>query len=235
MKKILKILGVLFSLVLTIIIIIGSILTYQGYQLYQNTIEEKPMIDMIQKIRQQEDYLTLDEITKDFKEAVIAVEDHRFYDHGGIDLITTMQAMFRNMKTLSFAEGGSTITQQLAKNVYFTQEKKVTRKIAELFMAFQLEKKYTKEEILELYINTSYFGRGCYGLNDAAYVFYQKEANELTTYEATYLAGIPNAPSIYSVDNTLGQQRHWQVLSAMVKYDYLTLEEAQNIYNQKND
>ena len=107
--------------------------------------------------------------------AVISVEDHRFYKHPGIDIISIGRAVINDIKAMSFVEGGSTITQQLAKNIYFTQEKKIERKIAEVFMAFDIEKKYDKNEILELYVNTSYFGDGYYTVKEASRGYFAKE------------------------------------------------------------
>ena len=116
-------------------------------------------------------------------------------------------------------QGGSTITQQLAKNLYFTQEKKFSRKIAELFLSFDLEKNYSKDDILEIYVNTIFFGRGGSGITDASKTFFQKNPSDLNDYESTFLAGIPNAPSIYSEDKKLGEERRLQVVQAVEKYE----------------
>lgn len=125
---------------------------------------------------------------------------------------------------------------QLSKNIYFTQEKKFTRKIAEVFMALEIEKNYEKDEILELYLNTSYFGDGYYTIKEACRGYYNKELNEITDYEATLLAGIPNAPSIYAPTKNpeLAKQRQKQVINKMIKYNYLTQEKANEILNQIN-
>lgn len=120
---------------------------------------------------------------------------------------------------MSFVEGGSTISQQLMKNEYFTQEKKLERKFAEIFAAWELEREYSKKEIFELYVNTIYFGSGYYGIHDAAEGYFGKEPSELTEYEAIMLAGLPNAPSAYSPDTNpeLARQRMKQVLEKMVE------------------
>ena len=137
-----------------------------------------------------------------------------------------MGALFSNIKTKSLGMGGSTITQQLAKNMYFSQKKEFTRKVAELFVALDLEKKLTKDEILELYVNIIYFGDGYYGIENASEGYYSKKANELTLEEAIMLAGLPAAPSVYSptVNKDLANQRYKQVESAMKKYGYLKNE-----------
>ena len=133
-------------------------------------------------------------------------------------------------------EGGSTITQQVAKNIYFTQEKKLVRKIAEIFMAFDLENELTKDEIFELYVNTSYFGDGYYNIKEASNGYFDKEPIEINDYEATLLAGIPNAPSVYAPTKNpdLARQRQEQVLDKMVKYEFITESEKQEILNENN-
>ena len=126
------------------------------------------------------------------------------------------------------------ITQQLSKNIYFTQEKKITRKIAEVFMAFEIEKEYDKNQILELYLNTSYFGDGYYTVKEACKGYFNKELKEMTDYECILLAGIPNAPSVYAPTKNpeLAIQRQKQVMNKMVEYEYLTQEEANKILEQ---
>ena len=168
-----------------------------------------------------------------YKKAVVSVEDHRFYKHHGIDVIAIGRATLNDLRAFSFVEGGSTITQQLAKNQYFTQEKKMTRKIAETFLAFKLEKEYEKDEILELYINTIYFGNGYYGIKEASMGYFGKLPKDLTDSECIMLAGIPNAPSVYALTENpdLAKQRQKQVLAKMIRYKALTEEEAKNILN----
>ena len=210
---VLLIVGVSFGLV-----IVGT-----GYNMYKEAIEEVALEEKVEEIKQKENYTTLEEMPEIYKDAVIAVEDHRFYDHGGIDIIAIGRALWNDIKALSFVEGGSTITQQLAKNVYFTQEKELTRKVAEVFMAFQIEEHYEKDEILELYLNTSYFGDGYNTVKEASRGYFEKEPLELTDYEAVMLAGIPNAPSVYAPTQNLelAKQRQKQVLDKLVKYEYI--------------
>lgn len=210
---------------------IGGRLVWQGYQIYRQVTEETPLSQKVAEIRANPHYTTLDELPQTYKDAVVAVEDSRFYRHGGFDLISTGRAFFTNLKERELAEGGSTITQQLAKNMYFTQEKKLLRKVAELFVAFDLEKDYTKDEILELYLNTIYFGSGYYCVYDAAEGYFGKEPSQMTDYESTLLAGIPNAPSVYSLTNSpeLAAQRQKTVLECMVQQAYITQEQADEI------
>ena len=135
------------------------------------------------------------------------------------------------------AEGGSTITQQLMKNEYFTQEKKLERKFAEIFAAWDIEKQYSKEDIFELYVNTIYFGSGYYGIYDAAEGYFGKEPSELSEYEAVMLAGLPNAPSAYSPDTSpeLAKQRMRQVLDRMVECEVIDQTEADNLLAQADE
>ena len=164
-------------------------------------------------------------------DAVVAVEDHRFEQHLGIDLIAIGRAAWNNLTSWSLREGGSTITQQLAKNMYFTQEKSFIRKIAEMFMAFRLESSYTKDEILELYLNSIYFGDGYYCVRDASQGYFGKDPIDMTDYESTLLAGIPNAPSVYSLtaNPDLVEQRQQYVIQQMVKYGYISEGEGKKI------
>ena len=212
--------------ILVIIVIIIVIIFYSGYSLYKEVINNNSIEDKIKEIKNDENYVKIDEVTQYYKDAVVAVEDHRFYDHHGFDLITTINAAFNNFKTKSLGQGGSTITQQLAKNMYFSQEKKFTRKVAELFVSFDLENKLSKDEILELYINIIYFGDGYYGIKEASNGYYNKEPIDLTLEEAIMIAGLPAAPSVYSptVNERLANERYKQVESAMFKYGYIEKE-----------
>lgn len=219
-------------LTLTVIVAVtGSVLTYQGYDIYKHAIKEISIEDKINEIKSEENYTKFGELPQDYINAVIAVEDRRFYNHSGVDIISIGRAILTDIKEMKLVEGGSTITQQLAKNIYFTQKKEFTRKIAEVFMALEIEKVYLKEEIFELYVNTSYFGDGYYCVADASEGYFDKEPIDMTIYESTLLAGIPNAPSVYAPTKNpeLAKQRQIQVINKMVKYGYLTEQEADNI------
>ena len=228
-KKILKVLLVLFLVGLSIsLIFIGN-----GYNMFKTAIEETPLEEKVEEIREKENYTTIEEMPQMYINAVISVEDKRFFTHPGIDIIAIGRAALNDIKAMSFVEGGSTITQQLAKNIYFTQEKKITRKIAEVFMAFDIEKAYDKNEILELYLNTSYFGDGYYTVKEASRGYFGKEPMEMDDYECIMLAGIPNAPSVYAPTKNLdlAKQRQRQVAEKMIANGYLTEEEAEIVLN----
>lgn len=226
-----KILKRIIFIVVLISMSIALLFVGNGYDMYKQAIEQISVEDKIAEIKDKENYTKFSELPQMYKNAVIAVEDHRFYKHNGIDIIAIGRSAFNDIKAMSFVEGGSTITQQLAKNIYFTQEKKIERKIAEVFMAFEIEKNCDKDEILELYLNTSYFGDGYYTPKEACRGYFNKELNEMTDYECILLAGIPNAPSVYAPTKNpeLAKQRQKQVMKKMIEYGYLTEEEADNI------
>lgn len=207
--------------IFVILFIIFSIILGLGYLKYKNAINEISIADKVKQIQQNENYIKLDNVSTDYKNAVVAIEDHRFYTHSGIDVLSIIRSTYVNLRIKSFEYGASTITQQVGRLMYFTQEKSPTRKIAEIFVAFELEKNYSKDEILELYLNLMYFGNGYYGINDASKGFFNKTPKELTFYEATYLAGLPNAPSVYSENDELAEERRMQVVNAMKKYGYI--------------
>lgn len=215
-------------------LIAAGIIAVQGYQMYRQAWEEMPLQQKLDAVRAKDDYVYLEELPSIYAQAVVAAEDRRFYEHGGFDLAGTVRAALTDLRTGTLAEGGSTLTQQLAKNLYFSQEKKFTRKVAELFMAFAIERTCSKDDILELYINVIYYGDGCTGITAAAQHYFGKAPSELTDYECTVLAGIPNAPSVYAptVNPELCAQRQQQVLNGMVDAGYLTAQQAQDILQQ---
>ena len=235
MKKIVKgffkLLFSLVSIVLVLFLIAGAFFGIKGYNMYRNAVEKTPISEKVESIRNMEGFTEYEELPKIYVDAVISVEDKRFWSHGGVDVLAIGRAMWNDLQTMSFAEGGSTITQQIAKNEYFTQEKKLERKFAEIFLALELEADYSKQEIFELYVNTIYFGSGYYGIHDAAQGYYGKEPSELSDYEAVMLAGLPNAPSAYSPDSSpeLAKQRMKQVLDRMVECGKMAEEKADNL------
>ena len=157
------------------------------------------------------------------------MEDKRFYSHVGIDPIAIGRALVNDIKAGAYVEGGSTITQQLAKNQFFTQDKKIVRKIAEMFMAFKIESVLEKDKILELYVNSIFFGNNYYCVGDAAEGYFGKTPSEMNFDECTLLAGIPNAPTNYNPQASpeLARQRQAQVIEKMKKAGYLK-EETQD-------
>ena len=230
MKKFKKILLVLILIILSIL----AIYIGQGYKMYKNALDDKPLEEMVQEIRSQKSYTKISNIPDIYKDAVIAVEDHRYYDHKGIDIIAIGRALLNDIRAKELIEGGSTITQQLAKNMYFTQDKTLTRKIAEVFMAKKIENNYNKEEILELYVNYIYYGSGYYDIKSASLGYFDKEPQDLTEGESIMLAGIPNAPSVYNpkVSPRLARERQKQVIDKMIKYGKLSEGKADEILSE---
>ncbi|WP_121145752.1 transglycosylase domain-containing protein [Orbus hercynius] len=156
--------------------------------------------------------------------AVIATEDSRFYDHYGVDPIGILRAVYIALKNHSFSQGGSTITQQVAKNFFLTPEKSLGRKIREMILAIRMEKELSKQEIIALYLNMINFGSRAYGVGSAAYTFFGKQADELTLSEAALLAGLPNAPSAYNPISHPERaliRRNW-VLHRMLDQNFIT-------------
>lgn len=171
--------------------------------------------------------IAFDKIPQDLKDAFLAIEDKRFYEHNGIDFIRLTKSMFVNVITMRKAQGGSTITQQLARNAFLTLEKKWDRKVKEAIIALEIEKLYTKDEIFEKYINEINFGQGSYGAQVAAKTYFNKNLVDINLAEAAMLAGIPNRPGSYnpmkSLDNALKRQK--LVLGMMLKNAFITQEE----------
>mgnify|MGYP000044850049 FL=1 len=225
----------LILFVLILIIVVGSVVILNGYNLYKTTINEKSLSDKISQIKSDKKYVSINDVPSYYTNAIIAVEDHRFKEHGAIDVISIGRAIVSNIQAKDFNEGGSTITQQVAKNLYFIGEDDVvSRKVAEIFVAIDLEKNYSKDEILEFYINTIYFGEGYYGIKEASTGYYKKEPKDMSLDEATMLAGVPNAPSVYAptINPTLAKSRQGKVLRSMVEYGYLSQEEADKVLNK---
>ena len=232
-----KLIKRLILLIIIIIAIAGGILAYKGHKIYKDVLEKTSVADKVTQIKSQENYTELKDLPDFYKNAVIAVEDRRFYKHGPIDPIAIARAIFVNIKSWELQEGGSTITQQLAKNIYFTQEKSALRKVAEMYMAYEIERNCDKDTILELYLNTSYFGDGYYCVKDASEGYYGKEPKDMNRNEASMLAGIPNAPSAYCPTKhlNLAKQRQVQVLDKMVKYKFITEQDKTEILNEENE
>lgn len=190
----------------------------RGYQMYQSALHRKSIDAAVAELRAQPGYTPADELPQVYLDAVVAIEDHRFYSHYGIDVISICRAALNDLKTMSLEEGGSTITQQVAKNLFLTQEKEFTRKVAEVFLAFDLEAAYSKREILEFYVNSSYFGLGCTGIGQAAPQMLGVEPGDMTLGQAALMAGVPNEPSLYSSNRLAAEARRDVVLMQMEKY-----------------
>lgn len=172
-------------------------------------------------------YVTIGEIPEHVKNAFIAIEDARFYSHGGVDFVRIMGALVEDIKTGGIKQGGSTISQQLVKTATLVSTQNVTRKFAEIMMAFKLEQEFSKDEILELYLNLIYFGRGAYGVETAARAYFSKSCGELTIAEGAMLAGILKSPTNYAphLDMQKSIYRRDTVLAQMLENGFISREQ----------
>ncbi len=214
----------LISIFIIIVIAVVGIFVKDGYDKYKKIINEKPLTVAVAEIEKKDNYTNIEDIREIYVNAVVAAEDKRFYNHKGFDVIGTFRAISKNIKAKKMEQGGSTITQQLAKNMYFPlMEHTLERKIIELFIAHDLEKTYDKQKILELYMNGIYYGSGYYSIYDASMGYFGKKPSQLTDFECTLLAGIPNAPSVYSLDVNpkLAYERQEKVIECMIECGYL--------------
>ncbi|MDR3349971.1 MAG: transglycosylase domain-containing protein [Acidaminococcales bacterium] len=180
-------------------------------------------------------WVKLDDIPLSMQQAIISVEDSRFYQHGSFDPGGIVRALLANLQAGEIVEGGSTITQQLAKNLFLGQEQTMARKAEEAVYSVIIENSFTKEEILETYLNIIYFGAGAYGIKDAARLYFKKRPQELTLAESAMLAGIPAAPSLYSPlkDFKAAKRRQAVVLETMVKNGFVGPQKAKELLEEK--
>ncbi|MCS0672741.1 transglycosylase domain-containing protein [Cytobacillus firmus] len=179
--------------------------------------------------------ISIDQIPDHMKNAVIAIEDHRFYEHGGIDLKGIGRAFFTNLKAGGIVEGGSTLTQQLTKNALLSAEKTYKRKLEEFFLAIEIEKEYSKDEILQMYLNQVYFGEGAWGIKRAAMKYYAKDVEDLSISEAALLAGLVKAPSAINPyqDEEKAIERRNLVLDRMKEHSFISEKEWEKAKNEK--
>lgn len=217
----LKIIGRVIIFGLGILLVYVIVIGLLGYYKYKEVIGEVTLGEKVEIIKKDKDYVPLEDVSPLFTDAIISIEDHRFYEHGAFDIISLVRAAIINLKENEIKQGGSTITQQVAKNLYFSDNQTFIRKIAELLVAFDLEGTYTKDQILELYVNIIYYGDGNYGIKEASENYFGKDPSKLSFDEATILAGLPQAPSVYSLDINykLVKERQQEVIDALKEYN----------------
>ncbi len=198
----------------------------QGTKLYDDNDELITELHVERRI-----FVPLAQIPKSLRDAILATEDHRFYSHWGIDPIGIARAVLQNYRRGRIVEGGSTITQQLTKVLFLTPDKSLERKLKEAVLALELERRYSKDRILEMYLNQVYFGHGAYGVEAAARTYFGKSVSELTVRESALIAGLPRAPSTYSPFEhpRAARARREVVLQRMVEYGALKAEEARRL------
>src|SRR5205823_526418 len=195
----------------------------QGTKVYDDNDELLTELHVERRI-----FVPLAHIPQTLRDAVIATEDKRFYSHFGVDPIGIVRALYQNYRRGRIAEGGSTITQQLTKVLFLTPDKSIERKLKEAVLALELERRYSKDRILEMYLNQVYFGQGAYGVEAAARSYFGKPVAELNLREAALLAGLPRAPSSYSPfeHGAAAQRRRDVVLRRMAEFGTISCDEA---------
>ncbi len=247
MKTIFKI---FLSITISAFIIIVLFLTYLSISIKDYRLDEKKLTTVVKKIEFYDDnnnlayedvtggknkYISIDKLNNHTINAFIAIEDRKFYKHKGIDYKRIIGAIFKNVKSRSFKEGASTISQQLIKNTHLNNEKTLKRKVVEIKITKELEKKFTKEQILEKYLNTIYFGKNAYGINEASLLYFNKTADKLDINESAMLAGIIKSPNVYSpltsMENAINRKN--VVLKAMQSANYISSSEYEEYKKKK--
>jgi penicillin-binding protein 1A len=198
----------------------------QGTKVYDDNDEVLTELHVERRI-----FVPLAQIPQPLRDAIIATEDRRFYSHWGVDPIGIARAVVQNYRRGRIVEGGSTITQQLAKVLFLTPDKSLERKLKEAVLALELERRYSKDRILEMYLNQVYFGHGAYGVEAAARTYFGKSVSELNVRESALLAGLPRAPSSYSPfdHGEAARRRREVVLRRMAEYGAIKEEEARRL------
>lgn len=187
-------------LLLVITAVIGSLL-FVGYSEYREVTSARPLKEYVSEIRDNATYIKIDDISQDYLDAVVAIEDKRFYEHNGVDYKSLIRVIYTAGILQDYTGGGSTITQQLAKNMYFSYEPNFKRKLAELFVASSLESNYSKKEILELYVNIINMGDNNMGIKLASNNYFNKQPKNLDLYESCIIASIPQLPAYFQLSN----------------------------------
>jgi len=233
------------SMIIIIIVCLSAAIGYASFLPQFNSLENLRLVAATQVFDDKGQLLSklfeenrvvvsINNMSPYIQQAIVANEDSRFYTHFGIDPMGILRAVVVDLRAGSLVEGGSTLTQQLAKNMFLTQERTFTRKIKEFLLAVIIERKFSKQEILQAYLNQVYFGEGAYGVETAAQVYFGKHASELTLAESALLAGLPRGPNLYSpyIDNKAALERRFTVLDGMVKQGYITQGQANQAQGQ---
>ena len=240
MEKIIFVLKLFVSSLFTIIILILGLYVY-AFITPKVNINEKDSIVLLDRNgndifnKDYNNYVKLNEINDDVKNAIISIEDKNFYSHNGFDIPRILKALLINIKKKSIEQGASTISQQYVKNLYLTFDKTWKRKLEEALLTIKIETHYSKDEILEGYLNTIDFGAGNYGIKEASNYYFNKEPIDLTIEEATILVGIPKSPSYYNpiTNYKNAKKRQYDVLTSMYKNGYISEKQIDEIYNKE--
>lgn len=226
MKKVLK-------WTVSILLSVFLIFTLLGFMEYRSVLAEMPLENKVTQVQSKSNYVKIDDISDYLLKATIATEDQRFYSHHGVDFIAYGRILYVLITSGKINSGGSTISQQLAKNLYFGYEPSIIRKFAEFFMVHDIETRYEKDEILELYINYINYGDNHMGIYQASQGYFHKEPKDLSFNEATLLAGIPQSPANYQLSNhaDMAYKRQQVVIRALIDNHIYTQEEIEELLN----
>lgn len=226
-----KIIKRILLLFLAALLTLGILFVGVGYVNYKKAVSDMPIQEKVEKIRSQPHYVKIDEISPTLLEATVSIEDHRFYQHNGVDYRSLARALVNNIFASGIVGGGSTITQQLAKNLYFDYQPSYIRKMSEIFLAYDLEAELSKKEILELYVNVINYGDNHMGIYEASMGYFGKTPDQLSLDEASLLAGLPQSPSNYQLSNheAAARNRQKMVLSAMVREKHISQQDMDTI------
>ena len=226
-----KLIKRIFLIFLIALLSLGIIFVGVGYLNYKKAVSDAPIAEKVTAIKGRTHYVKSEDIAPELLQATISIEDRRFYEHNGIDYRSLARALVNNIFANGIVGGGSTITQQLGKNLYFDYQPSYIRKMSEIFLAYDLERVLTKQEILELYVNVINYGDNHMGIYEASMGYFGKEPKDLTLDEATLLAGLPQSPSNYQLSNheEAARIRQKQVLKAMLRDHHITQSEMDQI------
>ena len=221
-------------LALLALVAAGGYFAVTGHKLYESAIQVTPIDTLYSSISSREGFVPYAQLPQTYINAVISAEDSRFTHHKGVDPVSIARALVTDLRTGSFAEGGSTITQQVVKNNLLTSEQSLERKILEAGLALVVEIHYSKDEILEMYLNTTFLGAGATGVQQASETYYGLEPSQLSLSEAATLAGLPYAPSALNpFDNPEGcRERRNLVLERMNEQGMITEGEMREAQRQ---
>lgn len=230
-KRIAKVFGLTLLAIAVVLLGVAVYFTVCGYKMYRDVVDTTDISAVVEEIRSEDTYTKLSDLPELYVKGVVAVEDQRFYSHSGIDMASIFRAILVNLQEMELKAGGSTITQQTAKNLFFTKEKRFERKVAEVFMVNRLEDMYSKDEILEIYVNIIDFGSGHFGIYEASVGYYGKEPSELNAAECAMLIGIPNAPQCYSplIDPVAAEEKYRYVVEQLIECGLLEEEFLQTM------
>lgn len=219
---------------LIILLGLGGFLGVKGYAEYKDLTSQTSVETVVEQIQSSPTFVPYESLPSNLIRATISIEDRRFYEHGGIDYIGLARGTLSQVIPQLAQSGGSTITQQVAKNLYGMFEQTLERKIVEMFISKELESKYTKNEILALYVNIINYGDNHFGIYEASTGYFGVEPEYLTLAQASLLAGLPQSPSNYQLSDHFQQAkvRQHQVLEAMAECSYINESDIEAIYTQ---